>query len=133
MRVVFDTNVVISALLYDGKPLLALNACILTHEVSVTSPDLLAELAGILVRKFHVPIPVQYELVRSYQERCEVVTPAHTLRVVADEPDNRVLECAVEGGGEYIVTGVKALLALGRYKNVTIVSVENFLQKLSER
>jgi predicted nucleic acid-binding protein len=48
-----------------------------------------------------------------------------------DEPDNRVLECAVEGLCEYIVTGDKALLALNMYQNVRIVTVETFLRGVS--
>lgn len=132
MRVGFDTNVVISATLYDRKPLMALNACLLTREVAVTSPELLAELSGILTRKFKVPQDVARELVDSYRKHCVVIAPVHTLSIMTDEPDNRVLECAVEGECSYIVTGDKDLLELGRYKTVQVVSVDDFLRIVEE-
>ena len=50
------------------------------------------------------------------------------LDVVKEDPsDNRVLECAVSAGSDYIVTGDKDLLRLGRYDAIQIVSVSEFL------
>ena len=56
--------------------------------------------------------------------------PRTRLSIVGDEPDNRVLECVTEGGAELIVTGDKAMLRLGRFRGVEILSLRAFLNRL---
>jgi uncharacterized protein len=57
------------------------------------------------------------------------VEPPETLSVIAEDPDdNRVLECAVQGEAEVIVTGDKHLLKLANYQGISIVSVRQFLE-----
>ena len=55
------------------------------------------------------------------------VRPRRKLRIVQDDPDNRVLECAVTGRAALIVTGDSGLLALGEYRGVRIVSLRDYL------
>jgi predicted nucleic acid-binding protein len=50
------------------------------------------------------------------------------LRVVKDEPDNRILECALAGRAEAIITGDRALLALGEYGGVSIMGLREYLE-----
>ena len=58
------------------------------------------------------------------------VTPAQTLDVIKeDPPDNRILECAVEAGSDYIVTWDKDPLRLGSYGNIRIIRAADFLQR----
>jgi predicted nucleic acid-binding protein len=58
------------------------------------------------------------------------VTPKRTLHVIAeDEPDNRILECAVEGACEYIVSGDLHLLRRGSYEGIQILKVGEFLDR----
>jgi putative PIN family toxin of toxin-antitoxin system len=62
------------------------------------------------------------------------VTPKQALDVVKeDPPDNRILECAVEAGSEYIVTWDNDLLRLGTYAGITIVRPADFLQRARQR
>jgi putative PIN family toxin of toxin-antitoxin system len=56
------------------------------------------------------------------------VKPGQRLRIVKDEPDNRILECAVAGNAHVIVTGDRALLALREYRNVRIISLHDYLE-----
>jgi predicted nucleic acid-binding protein len=63
-------------------------------------------------------------------ELAEHVSPRNRLSILGDEPDNRVLECAAEGGAELIVTGDKAMLRLGRFQGVEILSLRTFLSRL---
>lgn len=60
-------------------------------------------------------------------ELAMVVAPKRRLRVVKDDPDNRILECAVAGRAEAIVTGYKALLALKLYKKIRILTLREYL------
>ncbi|MFH1604371.1 MAG: putative toxin-antitoxin system toxin component, PIN family [Pseudomonadota bacterium] len=60
-------------------------------------------------------------------ELAVVVTPKRRLRVVKDDPDNRILECAVDSRAEAIVTGDKALLALKRYERTRVLTLREYL------
>ena len=55
------------------------------------------------------------------------VKPRQRIHVVKDEPDNRILECAVAGHASVIVTGDRALLALCEYEGVRIISLREYL------
>src|SRR3989338_2793479 len=57
----------------------------------------------------------------------EVVTPRRRLKVLKDDPDNRILECAVTGKVNVIVTGDQAMLQLGIYRGIRILSSKDFL------
>ena len=59
-----------------------------------------------------------------------VVKPRRRFAVLADEPDNRILECAVTGGAEAIVTGDKALLALKNFRKVKLLRLRNYLEEV---
>ena len=61
-------------------------------------------------------------------ELAMMVAPKRRLRVVKDEPDNRILECATSGHAKAIVTGDKALLALKHYENVRILTLREYLE-----
>ncbi len=128
LKVVLDTNVIISAIGYGGKPgkvfLLALEEKI----QGITSEILLAEVQEILTKKLSL-LPGDLELTMAeIEDKFEVVAPRKTLRILRDEDDNRVLEAAVEGSCRWIVTGDKQLLALSRFRGIKIVSVGEFLK-----
>ena len=57
----------------------------------------------------------------------EVVRPKRSIHVLADEPDNRILECSVAGGADLIVTGDKGMLALGSFQGISIVPLRSYL------
>jgi predicted nucleic acid-binding protein len=63
-------------------------------------------------------------------ELTEHVDPASRISVLDDEPDNRVLECAVSGRADMIVTGDRAMLSLGTFKDIEVVSLRAFLGRL---
>jgi putative PIN family toxin of toxin-antitoxin system len=127
-RVVLDTNVYISALMFGGLPgsLLAL-AFVQAFTLIISSP-LLEELDEKLRGKFGVSVE-DAAFVRSRLESvAQVVEPRGTLRVIPEDPDdNRVLECAVEGKADYIVSGDQHLLNLGKYQGISIVTVRKFM------
>ena len=60
-------------------------------------------------------------------ELATTVSPGRRLKVLKDDPDNRVLECAVAGRAKVIVTGDRALLALGEFRGVRVVSLRDYL------
>ncbi len=94
----------------------------------VSSPPLLAELERVLsYPKLAGVFPDPAGIAGSIRIVANMVEPAFTLAVVADEPDNRVLEAAVEARADAIVTSDGGLLALGNFDGIPIMSSTAFL------
>lgn len=128
IRVVFDTNVYISALMFGGLPGSLLDLAFLQSFLVVISPALLAELDEKLRLKFEVAAEDAAIIRAKLESIAEIVRPDMVLHVIADDPDdNRVLECAIHGGADYIVTGDRHLLKLGSYEAIPILTVRQFL------
>lgn len=124
-RILLDTNVLISAYGFGGRPRALLDAVIDGEHQLVTSPALLAELARTLgsvlgMDGTHVRAAID-QLIRI----SEIVEPAKRLTVCRDLADDRVLECAVVGEVELTVTGDEDLLCLGEHAGVRIVRVRD--------
>jgi uncharacterized protein len=128
IRVVADTNIFISALMFGGLPGSFLNLALLETFRLVTSPTLLDELEEKLRDKFELAVK-DIDRIRARLEKISfVVEPVLTLTAIKDDPDdNRVLECAVAGKANYVVSGDRHLLRLGAYMGIPIVSVRQFL------
>jgi putative PIN family toxin of toxin-antitoxin system len=129
LRVTLDTNVYVSGLNFKGKPYELLE---LTRagqlEVSV-SEAILSELHRVLHDKFEWPESDIATVEMQIRGFARVVDPKQKLDVMRDDPaDNRILECAVAGGSDYIVTGDNHLLKLGQFAGTSIVSPAAFLE-----
>ncbi len=127
MRVVLDTNVLISALLFDGNPEKAVLSTLNGLEELVLSAYIVAETTRILEDKFGVE-PSSLGLLQQLLSEAELVYFQPFLNVIEDEPDNRILETAVRGKAIYLVTGDNLLLKLKQYKDIKIVSIKEFLE-----
>ena len=133
LKVVLDTNVLISAILFGGKPRQILEKAIRREIQLCISESILEELQGVLLRpKFdYTPEAVQIILMELVSIS-DFVNPLKALRVVSeDTEDNRILECAVEAEANFLITGDIHLLRLGRYRRVKILNVGMFLEELS--
>ncbi len=129
MKAVFDTNIFISAFAIPGSRAGAAILKAVEGDVGlVISRDIIRETLDVLARKFDRN-PDELARVAVYlSELAEVVTPRRRLKVLDDEPDNRILECAVAGKAEVIVTGDQAMLRLGAYRRIRILSLKDFLE-----
>ena len=130
MRVVLDTNAVVSALLFSGvsSKLVSLwqNGLI----TPLLSRAILDEYLRVLsYPKFELSEKEIKELIqKEILPYAEVVKPKRRLRVIQRDPsDNKFLECAVAGRAGVIISGDKDLLSLGRYRRVRIQSPARFL------
>jgi len=129
LRVVFDTNVLVAALVFPGgHGEAALHRIIEERADLVLSKPLLDELLGVLARKFSRDAEELAHVAVFLGELATTVKPSRRLKVLKDDPDNRVLECAVAGRAALIVTGDRALLALGQFRGVRIVSLRDYLE-----
>ncbi len=128
MRVVFDTNILGSALVFPGgQGEAALRRIIEEADRLVLSRPILDELLDVLGRKFARDAEELAHIAVFLSELAVIVAPKRRLRVVKDEPDNRILECAVAGRAEAVVTGDKTLLALKRYGETRMLGLLEYL------
>jgi hypothetical protein len=132
LRVVLDTNVLISAILFGGKPRQILEKAIRGEIRLCLSEPILEELKGVLQRsKFdYTPEMIQF-ILTELMGIADFVNPSETLNVVLEDPeDNRVLECAVEAKANYIISGDLHLLKLSKYRNIEVLNAAAFLERL---
>ena len=129
-RVVLDSNVFISAVLFGGKPRAILNLAIEGLFEIAISDDILEEIKGVMEgKKFRFSKKIVYALMREVEDLAELVEPKERIEAVpADPEDNRVLECAVETGSGVIISGDSHLLALGSFGKIKIMNPDDFLR-----
>lgn len=128
MRVVFDTNIFVSAFgIPGGNAETAYLAAVRGRLQLFTSVALLTETANVLRAKFQWSADRIQRLLESMSRTATVLKTDPHLHVLDDEPDNRVLECALLAEADLIVTGDRHLLRLTRYEGVAIVTLADFL------
>jgi len=131
MRVVFDTNIFVSAFAIPGGT--AEKAVIRVIEGCdelVISPDIVKEVLSVLSLKFGRDREALSHVAVILSDLGQWVEPNQTVRVLKDDPDNRILECASFGKADTIVTGDKEMLRLGEFDRVKIVSLREYLESL---
>lgn len=136
MRLVLDTNVVLSVLLWRGKPYQLLDALSRRPDVYLfSSPALLEELADVLAR----PLAVERlaligttvnEVLALYRTVVEVVEPALAPRVVRDADDDRVIAAALAAHAAFIVSSDDDLLSIGSYQGIRIINAAEALRRI---
>ena len=128
MRLVLDTTVLVSALaLPGGRGDEALRKIVDGEDALVLPRPILDKLLGVLARKFAHDREALARVAVFLSEVGEFVELDESLAVLADEPDNRILECALAAGAKLVVTGDRAMLAQGEYRGVRIVSPSGYL------
>jgi len=129
IRVVTDTNVFISALMFGGLPGIFLDLAFSHAFTLATSPLLLDELDEKLRSKFHVSVTDTTMIRARLEKTALLIEPGFTLDAVTEDPvDIRVVECAVASKANYIVSGDRHLLKLGIYQGISILTVRQFLE-----
>jgi putative PIN family toxin of toxin-antitoxin system len=128
-KVVFDTNVYISAFITRGGKAEQAWRLALESKVEVfTSVAILTAMAGKLREKFHWRDELIKATIKHIANTAKVIKPSIKINMLADEPDNRILECAQGAGAEIIVTGDKHLLDLVAFEGIKIILIADFLK-----
>ena len=132
MRIVCDTNVLVSAVVYGGLPREVLATLITGRTRGFISPALAREFREVLGRpKFALTEPQVDSICAALRDLLDPVYPKAEVRVIKEDPDdNAVLSCALEAGADCIVTGDHHLLALGRYQDIEVLRPSEFLERL---
>ena len=128
MRVVFDTNIFISAFAIPGsRAEEAIRRVVNGQDSLIISKAILEELLTTLARKFSRDQEELAHIAVFLAEIGTVVHPKRRVRILKDDPDNRVLECAAAGRADAVVTGDRAMLSVGRYHEIPILPLATYL------
>ena len=125
---VFDSNIYISALILPGSQAEKAFSRILDGvDDLLISKAILDEVLSTLAGEFgHDPDTLSH-LAVTLTDMGELVRPEHRVKVFADDPDNRILECAEAGEADCIVTGDKAMLGLKQHRGIRLISLREYL------
>lgn len=137
MRLVLDTNLVLSGLLWRGTPYKLLEAIRQQHSRHqlFSSPALLAELTEVITRPTFAQRlksigKTPHDILADYMEVIEVVEPTSTPRIVRDADDDHVIACALAAKAAAIVSGDQDLIVLKQYQGIDILNAAEAIKKI---
>jgi uncharacterized protein len=134
LKAVFDTNILVSALaIPGGQAERAINLVIDARVNLCISKKIIHEVLGVLGQKFSKGTEELSRTAVFLSELAHLVAPHKKFEILDDEPDNRILECAVTGRADIIVTGDRAMLSLQRFKGIRIFSLHQFLDECATK
>ena len=134
MKVVLDTNIIVSALNFPGNERRILDLALRGRYDLYLSPFILQEVSGVLVRKFRWDEQRAMQAIQMLRSVAIIIEPQPRPSVIQrNEADNRILECAVEASANYVVTGDRQhLLPLKEHQGTKIVTSVQFLSVLEQ-
>lgn len=136
MRVVVDTNVLVSALLWGGAPKTLLSAARAQRLTLYTSAPLIAELEDVLSRpklasRFTAIGSQPADLIDRYLALAHFVTPAKLATPISRDPDDdHVIACAIAARADLIVSGDRDLLDLGQHQTTRILAAAQAIRQI---
>jgi uncharacterized protein len=128
VRVVFDTNIFVSAFVLPGSQAdAAVGRIVAGVDESIISKAIIDELLGVLAGKFARDADELARVAVLLTDLASVARPRRRLRVLADEADDRILECALTGRADAIVTGDRAMLNLGIFEGIRLMTLRDYV------
>jgi len=126
MVVTFDTNVLLSATLWDGSVAQKLLFYLIRQEIKIYSTiEILSEYQKILKRDFNFSDVDVAEIREKVLSFLTLVSPKTKIKAVKDDPDDdKIIECAIASDSKYIITYDKHLLNLKEYSGIRIIRPE---------
>ena len=129
LKVVFDTSIYISAFVFPNS--ISYKTYVLAVQGKITlysSPEIITELTTKLIGpKFGLSKEEARLIVKRINKSATFVKPKNHIHLLKDEPDNRILECAVESRANLIVSGDRHLTTLKKYKHTGIVRAADLI------
>ncbi|MGB6554794.1 MAG: putative toxin-antitoxin system toxin component, PIN family [Candidatus Binataceae bacterium] len=128
MKVVFDTNICVSAFVFPGGSAdEALQRIRVARHDLIVSHAIIDECLGVIARKFGGEVNELARIAVFLGDLAVMVKPRRRVTTLRDEPDNRILECAIAGRADAIVTGDRAMLRLGTFQGIRLLTLRQFL------
>jgi len=133
-RIVLDTNVLISAILFGGPPRDVLKLVISGTVGCSISLAILDELRDVLQRpKFKFSSEQSFNVLEELHTVCDIINPMVKIYVITEDPDdNKILECAVEAKSAFIVSGDRHLLDLVEFRGIKILTPNAYIKMVKD-
>ena len=126
MKIVLDSNVIIAAFAARGLCNALFESCLGNHDI-ILCEEILSEIAKNLKRKIRLPDDVIHQILLLLKSHSTLVTPQKVdIKACRDKKDLMVLGSAIAGNVQYVITGDKDLLSVGKFKEVKIVDPRTF-------
>jgi hypothetical protein len=135
LKVVYDTNVIVSAALKEGSlPALLVSLGLEDKVRFFVSPALIREYEKVLERpRLKLGQRRIIDFMEKIKEKAIMVNPTKGLSIVKiDESDNRILECALKGGVDFIITGNKRHFPFEEFRGSKIVTPREFINRIGK-
>lgn len=134
MKIVIDTNVIMSAIFFEGKPKAVTDLVLNDQVVSFANDQIVCEYdSKIGVIRDKVKIEPNLKYFDDFKNKIVVTKNKSNINICRDIDDNKFIECAVDNGCLYIVSDDKDLTAIKNFKEIKILSVADFLAQFSSR
>ena len=132
-RFVVDNNILVSALLVKNSAPFQVISKIEERDVILYSEETLLELNQVLSRKKFIKyfaIEEKQAFIFKLLEKAELVEIEESINICRDPKDDKFLELAVSGKADFIITGDQDLLVLNPFRNIEIITANDFLSRL---
>jgi uncharacterized protein len=130
LKVVFDTNIYISGYLFGGKPREDIEKGRKRYFRLYASRDILDEMEEELAGPpFMLSGNQVHKIIRNMRGCIEILKVASRAKGVRDKKDNMLLDCSLAAKARYLITGDKDLLVMGKFKQVEIITIADFLDR----
>jgi putative PIN family toxin of toxin-antitoxin system len=132
-KVIFDTNIIISAIIFGGNPGICFEMARAGEVQLFTSKALLLELAAKLNKKFKWTQNDIEEVIIGISKFAEIINPKEEIDLIKKDPsDNKILEVAREVKADFIISGDKRhILPLGVFEGTKILTATDFIEQIS--
>ncbi len=133
-RVVIDTNVFISAIYWRGSPHKIVEMALNGRIKLIISFDILSELQEVMKNKFNESDEFIQNNLSIIMTCAELTSPNKKVRAVNNDPDdNKILECALSGNAEFVVSGDNHLIMLKEYNGIKILTPKEFCEFINKK
>ena len=130
--VVLDANVFISAIFWEGKSYTLVKKAISQDIIVFISNYIIEEIRRVLARDFNLEKQEVDDILNALLYFTHLIEPKESVTFIKDDPkDDKILDCAIACNAEFIVSQDNHLLNLKNFKNIKIVSPEEFLKTLN--
>ena len=134
MRIVIDTNVLISGVFFGGFPRKVLSSVVAGEMTACATAEIINEYEAIVHemidrKQGHISKNILTPLITAM----EIIEPITQIEICRDPDDNKFLGCAKDSRALYIVSGDKDLLVIEKYENIQIITAKEFCEKYLSR
>ena len=127
MRIVVDTNVIISGVFFGGAPGEILKAIVSNKVTACASKQIVEEYIEIVNEMIsRKQGKLNSDILLMLIESLEMIKPKIHVKISRDPDDDKFIECAKDAGALYIVSGDKDLLVIKQYENIKIITAKEF-------